>query len=209
MTSDAGVAEVAPFFERGRPNVVASWHHGRVLNGMLAEYRPADESESADLDAMRQLVITAGDPWSRALPLHFTASALVVHPDSRRVLLRWHAKLGRWLQVGGHADPGETDPLTIALREAREETGLTDLVPWPDARLLQVVRCEVPASAAEPAHAHADLRFLFATRRPEAIAAEDERSPLRWLTVPEARDVVGANNLSHALNRLDQIFGAH
>jgi 8-oxo-dGTP pyrophosphatase MutT (NUDIX family) len=42
------------------------------------------------------------------------------------------AQPGGWLQVGGHGDPGEGDPLAIALREAAEETGLSDLVPWPD-----------------------------------------------------------------------------
>jgi hypothetical protein len=113
------------------------WHHGPVLNGpvlngLLTGYQAAGETEAADLERMTRLAATVPDPWSRALPLHFTASALVVHPETRRVLLRWHHKHGRWLQVGGHGDPGETDPLAIALREATEETGLTDLVPWPD-----------------------------------------------------------------------------
>jgi 8-oxo-dGTP pyrophosphatase MutT (NUDIX family) len=51
-------------------------------------------------------------------------SALVVNPSSRHVLLRWHERIGRWMQVGGHGDPGEHDPWQVALREAREETGL-------------------------------------------------------------------------------------
>src|SRR5579871_5421231 len=101
---------------------------------------------------MAALAADAADPWSRSLQLHFTASALVLHPESGRVLLRWHPRLGRWLQVGGHGDPGESDPLAIALREAAEETGLADLVPWPDASLRHAVLCDVPASAAEPAH---------------------------------------------------------
>ena len=70
----------------------------------------------------------AGDPWDRSAPLHLTASALIVHRESARVLLRWHERLVTWAQVGGHGDPGEEDPLAIALREAAEETGLRDLV---------------------------------------------------------------------------------
>ncbi len=155
---------------------------------------------------MIRLVAAAEDPWSRSLPLHFTASALVVHPASRRVLLRWHPKHGRWLQVGGHGDPGETDPLEIALREAREETGLTDLVPWPDADLLHAAVCHVPQAAKEPEHEHADLRFVLATSHPGQISPEDEQAPLRWLTVDDARALAGQNNLGHTLDRLERLL---
>jgi 8-oxo-dGTP pyrophosphatase MutT (NUDIX family) len=177
-----------------------------VLNGMLTGYQAAGEAETADLERMVGLAAGSADPWSRSLPLHFTASALVVHPASRRVLLRWHAKLGLWLQVGGHGDPGESDPLTIALREAREETGLTDLVPWPTADLLHAAVCHVPQSAKEPEHEHADLRYVFATGHPEAARPENEQSPLRWLPVDEARALVGANNIRGTLDRLEPLL---
>ena len=94
-----------------------AWHHGRVLSGLLTGYQAAGAAEAADLERMTALAASAADPWSRALPLHFTASALVVHPETQRVLLRWHNKLGRWLQVGGHGDRGEAD--SAADRAAR------------------------------------------------------------------------------------------
>ena len=122
------------------------------------------------------------------------------------MLLRWHVRHGLWLQVGGHGDPGESDPLQIALREAREETGLTDLVPWPDASLRHVVVCYVRPSLTEPEHEHADLRYFFATANPDAIAPEDEHSPLRWLSLDEARELVGGNNLRHTLDRADAVL---
>jgi 8-oxo-dGTP pyrophosphatase MutT (NUDIX family) len=180
-----------------------------VLNGLLTGYQAVGQTEAADVERMRHLAAAAPDPWSRSqLPLHFTASALVVHPDSRRLLLRWHVKHDRWLQVGGHGDPGETDPLQIALREAREETGLSDLAPWPDATLRHAVVCHVRPSGAEPEHEHADLRYFFATANPDAIAAENAQSPLRWLTIPEARDLVGANNLGDTLARAECLLEA-
>jgi len=180
-----------------------------VLNGLLTGYQAASETEAADVERMRRLAEGAVDPWSRSqLPLHFTASALVVHPVSRRVLLRWHVKHDRWLQVGGHGDPGETDPLAIALREAREETGLSDLVPWPDETLQHAVVCYVRPSGAEPEHEHADLRFFLATGHPDAIAPENPQSPLRWLAIDEARALVGDNNLSETLDRAESLFEA-
>lgn len=205
----SGVTSVA----RGRAgNLVAcparAWHHGPVRSGLLTGYQATGETETRDLERMRRLAATAPDPWSRLLPLHFTASALVVHPPTRRVLLRWHVKHGRWLQVGGHGDPGETSPLEIALREATEETGLTDLVPWPDEALRHVAVCHVPPSAAEPEHEHADLRYILATGNPDAIVAENEHSPLRWLSLDEAAELVGGNNVRGTLDRAAPLLGA-
>jgi 8-oxo-dGTP pyrophosphatase MutT (NUDIX family) len=184
------------------------WHHGAVLSGLLTGYQAAGETEAADLKRMTRLAAAAPDPWSRALPLHFTASALVVHPETRRVLLRWHHKHDLWLQVGGHGDPGESDPLAIALREAAEETGLADLAPWPDQSLRHVAVCYVRPSATEPEHEHADLRYILATGQPDAITPEDDQSPLRWLSVDEARELVGGNNLRRTLDRADALLAA-
>src|SRR5271165_576091 len=159
------------------PNAASS-----PLAMLLAQYHPEGEAETADLPRVRALAKAADDPWRRELPLHVTASALIVHPSSARVLLRWHQRQQAWLQVGGHGDPGESDPLAIALREAAEETGLADLVPWPDSSLRHAVVCYVRPSATEPEHEHADLRYILATEHPDAVAPEDEHSPLRWLT---------------------------
>jgi 8-oxo-dGTP pyrophosphatase MutT (NUDIX family) len=174
------------------------------LAELLTGYRPDGAAEAADLDRLTKLVLAEPDVWSRAVPLHVTASALVVHPASGRVLLRWHQRQQAWLQVGGHADPGEADPLAIALREAREETGLTDLAPWPDGELRHLVIVPVPASAArgEPAHEHADLRFVFATSVPDAARPENPDAPLRWLTVAEAEHLTAEDNLRETLRRI-------
>jgi 8-oxo-dGTP pyrophosphatase MutT (NUDIX family) len=171
------------------------------MSGWLAGYQAASDTEAADVARMRGLATAEPDPWSRSLPLHFTASALVLHPGSGRVLLRWHPRLRMWLQAGGHADPGECDPLAIALREAAEETGLPDLVPWPDAGLKHVVVCHVPAGKGEPAHEHADLRYFVATGVPDAARPENPEAPLRWLTLAEASALVGTNNLRYTLDR--------
>ena len=158
------------------------------LTPALRAHRPVDTEEAADLERILQLIAAEDDPWSRALPLHLTASALVVHPATGRVLLRWHAKQQRWLQVGGHADPGERDPWLIALREAEEETTLTDVRPWPSdsPSLAQVTIVDVAAAGDDPAHQHADLRYFLATERPDDVPPEVEDVPLRWMGVDEA-----------------------
>jgi 8-oxo-dGTP pyrophosphatase MutT (NUDIX family) len=174
---------------------------------LLAQYHPEGEAETADLPRVRALAKGADDPWRRELPLHVTASGLIVHPSSARVLLRWHQRQQAWLQVGGHGDPGESDPLAIALREATEETGLADLVPWPDSQLRHLVIVDVPAGKGEPAHEHADLRYFMATQTPEAAEAENNDAPLRWLSLTEAYEATSEVNLRETLARLERLLG--
>jgi 8-oxo-dGTP pyrophosphatase MutT (NUDIX family) len=176
------------------------------LAALLQDYRPADADEARDRDRVMELVRAAGDPWARGTPLHVTASALIVHPDSGRILLRWHERQQAWLQVGGHADPGEHDPLAIALREASEETGLTDLRPWPDATLRHIVVVAVAAGRGEPAHEHADLRFVLATDEPDAIMPERPGAALRWLAAETADEVTSEANLRDTLARTRRLL---
>ena len=173
------------------------------LAALLHRYRPRGDAETADLQRVHALVATAADPYRRDLPLHVTASALIVHPPTGRVLLRWHQRQQAWLQVGGHGDPEETDPLAIVAREAAEETGLADLVPWPDAEVKHVVIVNVPPGKGEPAHQHADVRFFMATQAPEAIRPESANAPLRWLSLPEAHDLTSEPNLRETVTRME------
>jgi 8-oxo-dGTP pyrophosphatase MutT (NUDIX family) len=170
----------------------------------LRAYAAQSADEAVDVQRLRELVASVPDPWTRASPLHVTGSALVLDPASQRVLLRWHDRMQSWLQVGGHADPGETDPFRIASREAREETGLPDLEPWPDPeqpRILQVTVVPVPAGKGEPEHHHGDIRYLLATRMPDAVKPESDSAELAWLDLEHALERVAEDNLRIALIR--------
>jgi 8-oxo-dGTP pyrophosphatase MutT (NUDIX family)/hypothetical membrane protein len=177
-----------------------------ALAVLLDRYRPGDGTEIADVRRLRALIEATDDPWRRELPLHVTGSVLIAHPPTTRVLLRWHQRQQAWLQVGGHGDPGESDPLAIATREAQEETGLADLEPWPDAQIRHVVIVGVPAGKGEPAHEHADVRFFMATRTPEAARAENAEAPLRWLSLAEAREATSEPNLIQTLARMERLL---
>lgn len=173
---------------------------------LLTGYRPSGEQEARDHQRTLALAQADQDPWGRSAPLHLTASALVVQPTNGLVLLRWHQRMRGWLQVGGHGDPGEDAPLGIALREAAEETGLTDLAPWPDESLLHLAVVPVPAGRGEPAHEHADLRFVLATGSPDTMQAESPDAPLRWLTVDDAARATSQANLRESLARLERLL---
>ena len=70
--------------------------------------------------------------------------------------------------------------------------------------------CDVRPSATEPAHQHADLRFVLATDEPAAAKPENDLSPLRWLALDEAQELARGNNLSQTIFRLAVLFrGRH
>jgi 8-oxo-dGTP pyrophosphatase MutT (NUDIX family) len=183
-----------------------------VIERVLERYQPGDATEAADVQRLRELVAST-DVWSRSTPVHVTGSALVVHPPSRTVLLRWHPRMQMWMQVGGHFDAGETDPRLVALREAREETGLIDLTdlraPSVGAAELpvQIVIVPVPAGGHEPAHEHADLRYVFVTDTPDAIVAEHAEAPLRWIDLAVAQSETTEDNLRVFLSRVSEALG--
>jgi 8-oxo-dGTP pyrophosphatase MutT (NUDIX family) len=148
----------------------------------LSAHAPADAAEARDLARIREFVARHPDPFDRRLAEgHLTGSAVIVSADGARTLLLHHRKLGRWLQPGGHADPGEVSGEVVALREAREETGLCTLVLHPTApRPLDVDVHLIPARPREPAHEHLDLRYLVVTQGGELSRAAAEAADLRW-----------------------------
>jgi acetylornithine deacetylase/succinyl-diaminopimelate desuccinylase-like protein/8-oxo-dGTP pyrophosphatase MutT (NUDIX family) len=154
------------------------------LADALARHAPEDPAETADLAQIRAFVARHPDPFDRRIAEgHLTGSAIVVSTDGARTLLLHHRKLDRWLQPGGHADPGETTGEEVALREALEETGVPGLALHPKApRPLDVDVHDIPARGAEPAHQHLDLRYLVVAPQGASFRrSTEETRDMRWL----------------------------
>ena len=153
-----------------------------ALVRQLRAHQSADAAEARDVARVLDFVARHPDPFDRRIAEgHLTGSAIVLTADGTRVLLLHHRKLDRWLQPGGHADPGERSGEAVALREAREETGLQTLHVHPAApRPLDVDVHEIPARPGEPAHAHLDLRYLVVAGAGPLTRAQEEAADLRW-----------------------------
>lgn len=177
----------------------------------LRAHAPADARERADVARVLDFVARHADPFDRRIGEgHLTGSAFVLSPGGERVLLLRHRKLGRWLQPGGHADPGETSGEQVALREAREETGLADVVLHEAApRPLDVDVHEIPARPGEPAHLHLDLRYLcVASTAAALVRAAQESDDLRWFGWHELAALELDPGVVRALAKARRIMGA-
>jgi 8-oxo-dGTP pyrophosphatase MutT (NUDIX family) len=120
--------------------------------------------------------------WRGRLPEHLTASALVMDQAGERVLLTLHAKIHRWLQLGGHCEPGDETLAGAALREASEESGLSGLTIG-DAPI-QLSRHLVRCGGRDDAY-HLDVQYLVRAGADDSYVVSDESTALLWFPVAQ------------------------
>lgn len=113
------------------------------------------------------------------LPGHITGSAWIVNEQHTRTLMVHHGFLKRWLQPGGHAE-GEENIFSVALREAREETGVA-IFTIPSRALFDIDIHRIPARKDFPDHDHYDIRFLFEADETTPLKISDESTDLKWV----------------------------
>lgn len=109
---------------------------------------------------------------------HFTGSAWLLNQDKSQVLFLHHAKLDKWLQLGGHCD-GNPDVLAVAIKEAQEESGINHIVSVMD-DIFDIDIHVFPATSKNQEHYHYDVRFLLKVVGDESIIQNHESKELRW-----------------------------
>ncbi|MFC5802409.1 NUDIX hydrolase [Streptomyces formicae] len=155
--------------------------------------RVLKEYEGEDQESLRQTYLDhlAAHPdgmWKACGAGHLTASALVVDPSHGRVLLTLHKKLGMWLQMGGHCEPGDATLADAALREATEESGIPGLTLLPGGPVT-LDRHAIPA----PCHWHLDVQYAALAPAGAMEAISEESLDLRWFAYDEVAAVADAS----------------
>lgn len=117
--------------------------------------------------------------WRSCAPGHLTASALVIEPLRRLVLLTLHPRAGMWVQLGGHCEPGDHTLLDAAAREAREESGIGALSfdPAPLGLDVHPITCSLGVPTR-----HFDVRFLAVAPAGADPVRSEESLDLQWFS---------------------------
>lgn len=166
----------------------------QLLHSAIAVYRPLCEQEVRDQAIMLAFLENNPDALARQNETaHFTASAWIQNPTRDKLLMVYHNIYHSWAWTGGHAD-GESDLLSVALREAREETGVSHIfAPREDVFSLEILTVDghVKRGSYVSSHLHLNLTYLLeADERDALICKPDENKAVRWIPADEIASAV-------------------
>ena len=156
----------------------------------IRAYQPFNEQEEMDKSLILDWIETQNNAFSRDNTVaHMTASAWVVNKDRSRVLMVYHNIYDSWSWLGGHAD-GETDLLAVAIREVKEEAGISVVRPVSEGIFSLeslTVDGHVKRGKYVSSHLHLNITFLMEADSEEAVSIKaDENSGVAWFAPKEA-----------------------
>ena len=154
------------------------------LREKLRAYQAIDDQDRQQQQRFIEFVDTYPNCFERSLQVgHVTGSSWLVNPEGTHILLTHHRKLGKWLQLGGHAD-GNPQVLEVALQEAREESGINNIRALSEA-IFDLDIHQIPARKNEPEHYHYDARFVLQVQGSEAYTVSSESVDLAWVPIED------------------------
>ena len=174
---------------------------------IIADYVPGDGREAAEQKEMLDLVAREGDRLllRDCAYAHFTASSVIVSRDRTKTLMAYHRIYQSWAWTGGHND-GDGDFLAVALREAREETGIEGLRPIREGiASLEIlpVWAHVKRGQHVGSHLHLNVSYLFEADETLPLrAAERENSAVGWLPIDRLEEYVSEKPMLPIYRRL-------
>ncbi|VYU36897.1 NUDIX domain-containing protein [Clostridium tertium] len=155
----------------------------------IKNYKPFNEQEASDKEAILYSMANFNNLLTRENPLaHITSSGYIVNKDKTKVLMIYHNIYKSWSWTGGHAD-GDDDLLYVAIKEAKEETGVKNIKAL-DNKIFSLDVLPVPAHIKRgkniASHLHLSVAYLLeADENDELVIKEDENSGVKWIPIDE------------------------
>ena len=122
---------------------------------------------------------------------HITGSAWVVNSSYTHVLMTHHAKLEKWLQLGGHAD-GDSNIKNVATKELKEESGLTK-IELLSSSIFDLDIHTIPERKVEKEHEHFDIRYRCVAEMSEPLHLNHESKELAWIPLGKLDELTKGN----------------
>lgn len=154
------------------------------LKRELQLYEPVNEQEERDKNLMCSLLDQGASIYTReSLTAHLTASAWVTNKERNKILMAFHRIYDSWAWLGGHAD-GETDLLSVAKREAMEESGLSE-VRAVSSQIFSVeiltVSGHIKRGSYVSSHLHLNVTYYLEADEEASLSVKpDENTGVRW-----------------------------
>lgn len=175
----------------------------------LKNYQPKNIQEETDKKAMLTFIQRNEDCLLRTnLVGHFTSSAIIVNSDISKVLFIHHNIYNSWGWVGGHND-GDDDCLHVAVKEAKEETGLHDFE-IVSAEITGIdtiyVMSHVKNGILVSDHLHFNITYILRANETDKVTIKpDENSGVRWFNLNELDQVVDEPRMKPVYNKLIKV----
>lgn len=153
-------------------------------------YRPQSDQQRADQQTILWYIGAFPETvlLRRNAIAHITSSGFLVNSALDRVLMAHHNIRDTWAWSGGHAD-GDGDLLAVAIREAREETGVSQALPLSrhiaSLDILPVFG-HYKRGAYVNAHLHLNVTYILVCDEAEEVHSRpEENSGVRWFAAEE------------------------
>jgi len=156
----------------------------------IETYQPQNELEAKDKAIMLKYIKNfKNDVLSRENEIaHLTSSGFIMNEKLDKTLMVYHNIYKSWSWTGGHAD-GEEDLLKVALKEAQEETGISDVKPLTKSMMsvdILPVWHHIKNGKIVNSHLHLNVAYLLITSESETLTIkEDENSAVGWIEVSQ------------------------
>jgi len=168
--------------------------------------RISDPSRCATAEICQRFLTRAGEgnlTRDENPASHFCVYFLPYDPEAKKVFVVHHKKAKLWLSPGGHIDKGETLLQTLS-REIKEELGFSYSVPQNlQPFLLTITPINNPNYSCRT---HLDVWYAIQTNGMDFKVDPREFHETRWLTIPEAQQLVTDPLNLQVLDRIEMIF---
>lgn len=178
------------------------------LKELLEKYEPYNEQEESDKKLMLEYIDKFNDVLTRKNEMcHFTASSWIVNKQRTKVLMIYHNIYKSWAWTGGHCD-GDDNTLHVALKEAKEESGLENIkVLLDEPASIEIVSVDghIKRGKYVSTHVHLNISYLFeADESDELKIKEDENSGVKWINIEDISKIIREPKMLPIYNKLNE-----